>query len=585
MLGCQTATVAYAYSGNQIMKNAVKYLGDNNYDYEDHDKDHDEDHDEDYGKKEQNIKKYFNPLLFTKVRDGKVELTISLVNTSGRSQTISLLNKPYDIIIKNSKGKVIREYNYTSTGTAKKTETKLKHGRSKTIQYVETWDLLNSNGIVVEPGKYRAEVKWKITMNGRLYNISVDKSFTVHKNNIEGLKPSPTPEVQQNVFVTLNTTKKDGKLNIDFALENRTSQDITLQFSSGKKYDIIISNMDGKEVYRLSNGRMYTKALTSKVIEDWSRWTINEVWDFTDNNGKKVAPGKYKIKVEFVSYNYTQLRGIDIKLDAEKQVDVTDMDVRQNIDVTLNTRMVNRKLEMDFALWNNTTNDITLHFGSGLQYDVIITNENNQEVYRWSDGRDFTMALVDKVLEDGTKWSFNDVWNLKDKNGTMVAPGEYKVKVVFVAYDYTNPSGIKVNLEAEKLINITGLDVNKYVAVTMKPEVKYGNLEIPFSLVNLSGIPLDITFYTSQKYDVIIKDKNNIEVYRWSDNRSFLQYASTFTLENGKSFDEVVVWDMKDKLGRIVPKGIYTIEAGFKGSLTNLYVSYNTSELLTRQKF
>ena len=540
MLGCQTATVAYAYSGNQIMKNAVKYLGDNNYDYEDDDRDDDKDH----GKNEQNIKKYFNPLLSTKVRDGQVELTISLVNTSGRSQTISLLNKPYDIIIKNSEGKVIREYNYASTGIAKKTETKVKHGRSKTIQYVETWDLRNSKGIVVEPGKYRAEVIWKITMDGKVRNISVDKSFTVHEKNIKGLKPSPTPEIQQDVFVTLNTTKKDGKLNIDFALKNRTSQDITLQFSSGKKYDIVISDMAGKEVYRLSNGRMYTMALTSKVIEDGSDWSINEVWDFIDNDGKKVVPGKYRVKVEFVPYDYTKLRGIDIKLDAEKQIDVTEVDVRQNIDVTLNTKIVNRKLEMDFVLSNNTTKDITLHFGSGQQYDVIITNENNQEVYRWSDGRFFTMALVDKALEDGTKWSFNDVWDLTDKNGTMVAPGEYKVKVVFVAYDYTNPSGLKVNLETEKLVNITGLDVNKYVAVTMKPEVKYGNLEIPFSLVNLSGIPLDVTFNSSQKFDIIIRDKNNYEVYRWSDNKSFLQYISTFTLENGKSLDEVVVCDI-----------------------------------------
>lgn len=141
----------------------------------------------------------------------------------------------------------------------------------------------------------------------------------------------------------------------------------------------------------------------------------------------------------------------------------------------------------------------------------------------------------------------------------------------------------EVNLVTEKLVEITGLDVNKYVAVTMEPKIDNGKLKIPFKLVNVSGYPLYITFNSAQEYDVIIRDKNEHIIYHWADGLMFIQNIHTVVLEKDRSFDYYIDLDM-NKLGRNVPGDTYTIEVQIKAALTNIYDIYNTSELITKQK-
>ena len=111
------------------------------------------------------------------------------------------------------------------------------------------------------------------------------------------------------------------------------------------RVELLIGLEYGKEVYRWTKGRFFTMSLVDKVLEDGTKWSFNEVWDYKDNDGKKVALGIYKIRVEFVPYNYTKLSGVNIKLNAEKQIEVTNVDVKQNVDVALTTKVVNRKLD------------------------------------------------------------------------------------------------------------------------------------------------------------------------------------------------------------------------------------------------
>ena len=50
------------------------------------------------------------------------------------------------------------------------------------------------------------------------------------------------------------------------------------------------------------------------------------------------------------------------------------------------------KVVFDFELVNHYSEPKQLQFGSGQQYEVVITNEKGEEVYRYSDDKFFTLA-------------------------------------------------------------------------------------------------------------------------------------------------------------------------------------------------
>lgn len=51
-------------------------------------------------------------------------------------------------------------------------------------------------------------------------------------------------------------------------------------------------------------------------------------------------------------------------------------------------------------VYNLSTETIYLRFGSGQRYDLVLMRDE-KEIWRWSDGRFFTMALVKKELKPG----------------------------------------------------------------------------------------------------------------------------------------------------------------------------------------
>jgi hypothetical protein len=67
---------------------------------------------------------------------------------------------------------------------------------------------------------------------------------------------------------------------------------------------------------------------------------------------------------------------------------------------------------------------LTLTFGSGQTYDLVIRDEKGQVVYRWSDGRAFTMAVRQESFGPGEK-TYPFVVRLADKEGQPLPQGNY----------------------------------------------------------------------------------------------------------------------------------------------------------------
>ena len=78
--------------------------------------------------------------------------------------------------------------------------------------------------------------------------------------------------------------------------------------------------------------------------------------------------------------------------------------------------------------------------------------------------------------------------------------------------------------------------------------------------------PLNLTFGTSQLYDLVIRNANGDAVYRWSDGKAFAQIVQTVPFGPGEKNFTVVA-----NLG--FPPGKYTAEGYLTTSGTKSYTA------------
>ncbi|MEA3477800.1 MAG: BsuPI-related putative proteinase inhibitor, partial [Bacteroidota bacterium] len=93
-------------------------------------------------------------------------------------------------------------------------------------------------------------------------------------------------------------------------------------------------------------------------------------------------------------------------------------------------------------------------------------------------------------------------------------------------------------------------------------------ISMALRVFNHSYIPVTFDFTTSQRYDFAIYNSNGIEVWRWSDDKAFLQVLGQVTLEPGESVRYAVkhkfVDSCNDTKEKPMPVDLYTL----KGELT-----------------
>lgn len=91
--------------------------------------------------------------------------------------------------------------------------------------------------------------------------------------------------------------------------------------------------------------------------------------------------------------------------------------------------MKDGKAVFDFELMSHYERPLELKFGSGQQFELTITDENGKEVYRYSDGKFFTMALIMKEINAGEAIKWQDEWNLTNKEGEKLTSGKYRAEI------------------------------------------------------------------------------------------------------------------------------------------------------------
>ena len=78
-------------------------------------------------------------------------------------------------------------------------------------------------------------------------------------------------------------------------LADCANNDSVLHFPTAQRYDFIITDPNGVEVWRSSDGKTYGQAEGTETLHPGQTAKYTETWDQKDRSGNQVAVGQYKV--------------------------------------------------------------------------------------------------------------------------------------------------------------------------------------------------------------------------------------------------------------------------------------------------
>ena len=116
--------------------------------------------------------------------------------------------------------------------------------------------------------------------------------------------PSPSHSyepVRRHIVRDTIASSLDVKLGEDvkfsFHVTNSSNKRVELRFPSGKTHDVAVLDGQGREVWRWSQGRMFTQAMQNKVLAASDTITFTETW-------RPEHAGSYTVVASLLSQNY-----------------------------------------------------------------------------------------------------------------------------------------------------------------------------------------------------------------------------------------------------------------------------------------
>ena len=117
----------------------------------------------------------------------------------------------------------------------------------------------------------------------------------------------------------------------------------------------------------------------------------------------------------------------------------------------------------------------------------------------------------------------------------------------------------RLSPELEKELQEKKQPMQGLFETAMETDKADGKINVHFSLRNISGKDLRITYGSGQQYDVWIYNGKDEEVYRWSFDKAFTQALIDKEFKHSEVIEFDEVWDLKDNEGNPVPPGQYSI--------------------------
>ncbi|MFP4622920.1 MAG: BsuPI-related putative proteinase inhibitor [Gemmatimonadota bacterium] len=106
-------------------------------------------------------------------------------------------------------------------------------------------------------------------------------------NGTEGRTEPEAPDLA----VSLEVDVAPGSVGLALHVTNSGADPVTFTFPSSQRYDFVISTPAGEEVWRWSEGRFFTQAVTEATLAPGASWSMEAEWDPGTRTGRYTAAG------------------------------------------------------------------------------------------------------------------------------------------------------------------------------------------------------------------------------------------------------------------------------------------------------
>ncbi len=124
-------------------------------------------------------------------------------------------------------------------------------------------------------------------------------------SNAQGDSPRSAIVADANspLATSLDVTVEE-QVRFDFAIVNAGKKKLELNFRDGQTHDLIVLDANGREVWRWSEGRMFTQSVQNRVLRTSDSLRYEESW-------RDPAPGTYVAIATLASENYPVQRRVE----------------------------------------------------------------------------------------------------------------------------------------------------------------------------------------------------------------------------------------------------------------------------------
>jgi hypothetical protein len=115
-------------------------------------------------------------------------------------------------------------------------------------------------------------------------------SFAHHEEKpLVSKQVSDEKEILATTFNVVRPSNDTTSLRFALRVVNNTKKMVEIHFPDGQTHDFVVNDSTGKEVWRWSEGRMFTQAMRSKTLKGKDGTVFEETWDPKGQRGAFTA--------------------------------------------------------------------------------------------------------------------------------------------------------------------------------------------------------------------------------------------------------------------------------------------------------
>ncbi|HET6780846.1 MAG TPA: BsuPI-related putative proteinase inhibitor [bacterium] len=91
------------------------------------------------------------------------------------------------------------------------------------------------------------------------------------------------------------------------------------------------------------------------------------------------------------------------------------------------------------------------------------------------------------------------------------------------------------------------------------------SIEVTITVRNAGSNPVTLTFFSGQRFDLLVRRPRGDEIWRWSHDKAFIQIVQSIPIRPNEPLTLKGSWDQRDYQGRRAVPGTYEVVAFVTG--------------------